>query len=809
MNALWQDIRHGLRALWKNPTFTAIAVLTLALGIGANTAIFSVVHAVLLRPLPYADPDRLVVLRESSLQGESSDAYLNFVDWRDQSRTLSSMGASRGDSFNLTGTGEPERLPGSLVSAGWLETLGIRPALGRAIAADDDKIGAAPVVMLSDGLWRRRFASDPGILGKSVQLNGVAHTIIAVLPADFQHYNFVPVDVYVPMGAELRDRDRGNHPGITVLARLGSGVTIEQARSELAAIAAALSQKYPDSNRGRGVKVSLMRHYLLGDVQPALLVLLAGVGVVLLIVCANLSNLLLARGAARLKEITIRQALGAGRWRLVRQLLTESLLLALAGGVLGLALAGSVVNLVRAYPPANVPRIEQVQVDRAVLEFTALLSLLTGVFFGIMPALKASKVDLVLALKGASSQGTAAKTQQRLRQGLIAGEFALTLTLLISAGLLLESFSHLSGVNPGYDPHGVLSLAISLPEANYQGRKPLEFYEELRRRITALPRVDSTAYASDLPFFTDDEEEFHVEGAPLPKAGEFPLALLYVVSPGYLQAMKIPLLTGRGFTESDTPTTTPAVLVDENLARTFFQGHAIGKRLRLGPGENLPPFEIVGVVGHVLHFNLDGSEVTPYQFYFSYPQVPEKYLYQAGSMMAVLVRASGDPTALAPAVRTQVLGLDPNLPVYSVRSMDERISETIIPDRFLSLLIASFAVLALALAAAGLYGVISYSVSQRTREIGIRVALGAGHSGVMRLVIGEGAKMAAAGMVLGLAGSLLSTRLIASQLHGVRPTDPATFAGVTLLLGGVALAACYVPARRAMRVDPLVALRYE
>ena len=493
----------------------------------------------------------------------------------------------------------------------------------------------------------------------------------------------------------------------------------------------------------------------------------------------------------------------------MRQLVTESLLLALAGGVLGLALAASAVNLVRAYPPANVPRIEQIQVDRIVLEFTLLLSVLTGVFFGILPALKASKVDLVLALKGASSQSTAARTQHRLRQGLIIGEFALTLTLLISAGLLLESFSHLSGVNPGYDAHGLLSLAISLPEANYQGRKPLDFYEELRRRIAALPRVDSAAYASDLPFFTDDEEEFHVEGAPLPKAGEFPLAVQYVVSPGYLQTMKIPLLAGRAFTEADTQTTAPAMLVDENLARTFFHGHALGKRLRLGPGDTLPPFEIVGVVGHVLHFNLDGSEVTPYQFYFSYPQVPEKYLYQAGSMMAVLVRTGGDPTALAPAVRTQVLRLDPNLPVYSVQSMDERISETIVPDRFLSLLIASFASLALLLAAAGLYGVISYSVSQRTREIGIRVALGAGDSGVLRLVIGEGAKMAAAGMALGLAGSLFATRLIASQLHGVRPTDPATFVSVTLLLAAVALAACYIPARRALRVDPLVALRYE
>lgn len=809
MATIWQDIRYALRSLRKNSGFAAVALFTLALGIGANTAIFSVVHTVLLRPLPYADPDRLVFLRETSLQGESSVAYLNFLDWQAQSRSFESMGASRGDSFNLTGSGEPERLAGRMVSAGWLETLGIAPTRGRAIAPTDDRKNAAPVVMLGDGLWRRRFDADPFIVGKAVTLNGVSHTVIAVLPKDFQHYSFSPVDVYVPLGAEVFSRERDNHPGITGVARLRPNVTLEQARGEMATIAAALEKQFPDSNTGHGVKITPIRESLLGSVQPALVVLLAAVGVVLLIVCANLSNLLLARGSARQKEITIRLALGAGRTRLIRQFLTESLLLALVGGLLGLALAGWAVETVRAFPPTNVPRIEQVRVDPVVLGFTLLLSILTGVVFGILPALKASAVDLVLALKGAGSQATAARTQQRVRQSLIIGEFALTLTLLVSAALLLKSFAWLAGVKPGYDPNRLLSVVISLPEANYKGRRALDFYEELRHRLAATPQVQSAAYTSDLPFFNDDEESFHIEGAPLPKAGEFPMALQYVVSPGYFQAMKINVLAGRMFTEADTAATTPVIVVDDHLARHFFGGDPVGKYLRLGTDNTLPALQIIGVVGHVLHFSLDGREATPYQFYFSYPQVPEKYLYQAGSEMGVMVRTSGDPAVLAPVVRAQVLGLDPNLPVYSVQSMAERLAESIAPERFLSLLVGSFAALALLLAAAGLYGVISYSVSQRTQEIGIRMALGAGRHGVLRLVVSEGAKMAVIGVILGLGGSLLSTRLIASQLYGVRPTDPATFAGVTLLLAAIALAACYVPARRAARVDPLVALHYE
>jgi len=809
MNTLWQDMRYAARSLRKNSVFAAISLLTLALGIGANTAIFSVVHTVLLRPLPYARPDRLVFLRESTRLGVSSVAYLNFQDWQAQNRSFSSMGASRGDSFNLTGAGEPERLPGRMVSAGWLETLGFHAARGRTIAPDDDKENAAPVVMLSDGLWRRRFESDPNIIGKAITLNGVSHTVIAVLPKDFQHYSFDPVDVFVPIGVELRDRRRGSHPGITGLARLRDGVTLDQARADMDGVAAGLAKLYPESNTGHGVRIIPIRENLLGDIQPALLVLLGAVGVVLLIVCANLSNLLLARGAARQKEITIRRALGAGRGRLVRQLLTESLLLAVAGGALGLALAAWALDALRAFPPDNVPRIEQVAVDPVLLGFATLLSLLTGIAFGILPALKASAVDLVAALKGSSAQSSGSRTHQRVRGMLIAGEFALTLTLLISAGLLVQSFVRLSGVNPGYDVHGLASVVISLPRAEYQGRKPLAFYEELRRRLAGVPQVQSVAYNNDLPFYTDDEEMFHIEGAPRPKPGEFPLAVEYVVSPGYFETMKIAVLTGRTFTEADASSAMPMVIVDENLARQFFAGNAIGKYLRLGDDDSLPAMQIIGVVAHVVHFNLDGSEITPYQFYFNYPQVPEKYLYQAGSMMGILVRTNGDSDNIGSAIRRQVLALDRNLPVYSVSSMEDRLAGSIAPRRFLSALVGAFAVLALLLAAAGIYGVISYSVSQRTQEIGIRMALGANRSGVMRLVIGEGARMAIAGVALGLAGSLLSARLIATQLHGISSTDPATFIGVTLLLAGVALLACYVPARRATRVDPLVALRHE
>ena len=809
MRTLWQDARYALRTLRKNPGFTAIAVFTLALGIGANSAIFSVVNAVLVRPLPYPQPQQLMLLGETSLQGNSSVSYPNFLDWKAGSHVFESMAASRVDSFNLTQSGEPERLPGRMVSAGWLETLGIPPAMGRPIAPQEDAQGASPVVMISHALWQRRFAADPNIIGKSIWLNGLSHAVIAVLPANFEHYSFGPVDVYVPIGAELRVRERDNHPGISVLARLRPGATVEQARAEMATVAAAIEKQYPDTNRGRGVRITPLRQNVLGDVQPPLVILLGAVGLVLLIACANLSNLLLARGAARQREITIRQALGAGRARLVRQLLTESVLLALAGGLLGLALAGWLVESVRAFPPANIPRIEQARVDYTVLAFTLLLSVLTGVIFGLLPALRAPAVNLVASLKGASTGATGARGHRRLRQGLIVSEFALTLALLASAALLLESFARMSGVHPGYDAHGLLSMAISLPAANYQGRKPLDFYEELRRRVAALPQAQAAEYTNDLPFFTDDEEAFYAEGMPLPKAGEYPLAVEYVVSPGYLQAMKIPVVSGRAFSDADAPGTPVRVIVDENLAHKFFGGDALGKHIRFPGDDPPPPAEVIGVAGHVVHFSLNGEEVTPYQMYFAYPQIPEKYLYRAGSMMSLLVRTGGDSKALAPAVRAQVQRLDPNLPVYSVESMEERMAESIAPQHFSALLITSFAALALLLAAAGLFGVISYSVSQRTHEIGIRMTLGAEQASVLRLVVGEGLKLALCGVGVGLAASLALTRLLAGQLFGVSSTDPATFAGVVLLLTVVALLACYLPARRAMRVDPLVALRYE
>ena len=810
METLWQDLKYALRMLRKNPGFTIIAVLTLALGIGANTAIFSVVKTVLLHPLPYPQPERLVLLRETAHQAGSSVSYPNFLDWREQSQVFESMGATRHDSFNLTQSGEPERLTGRMVSAGWLETLGVRPMLGRPIVPNEDRLGADPVAVLSYPLWQRRFGGDPAIVGKSLWLNGRSHTVIAVLPKDFQYYSFAPVDVLAPIGSEmLNSRERGNHPGISVLARLKPGVTLARANAEMSTIAARLEKQYPDTNHEHGVRITPLRESVLGDVQPALLILLAAVGLVLLIGCANVSNLLLARATARQKEITIRQALGASRARLIRQFLTESLLLALAGGGLGLLLAGWTIDAIRAFPPANIPRVEQIQIDSGVLEYTFLLSVLTGILFGIVPALKASGVELARALRGTSGQSTGTRTQQRLRHVLIVAEFALTLTLLVGAGLLLQSFAKLRGINPGYDSRHLLTAEVSLPATKYQGRKVLDFYEDLRRRTETLPQVEAVGYTNDIPFVTDDEEYFHVEGEPLPKHGEFPLVLEYITSSSYFRAMKIRLLQGRVFSDADTLTSGPVVVVDEDLARKFFQGGALGKRLRLGEGDDLPAFEVIGVVGHVAHFNLDGPELTPYQMYLSFRQTPEKYLFQAGGNMGFMLRTSGEPLSLAPALRAQVLSLDSELPVYSVQSMESVLADSIAPDRFLAMLLGTFAALALVLATAGLYGVISYSVSQRTQEIGIRMALGAGREGVLRLVVGEGVKLALIGIGVGLAGSLALTRLISSQLHGVRASDPATFTAVAVLLAGVALAACYVPARRAMRVDPMVALRYE
>jgi putative ABC transport system permease protein len=809
METLWQDLKYAAGTLRKNPGFAIIAVLTLALGISANTAIFSVVNTVLLRPLPYLQPDRIVLLGETQRGAPFSVAYPNFLDWREQNKVFESMGASRGDSFNLTQSGEPERLNGRLISAGWLETLGIRPALGRPIAAAEDQLSGNPVVMLSYQLWQRRFAGDPAILGKSLWLNGRSHTVIAVLPRDFQHYSFAPVDLFVPIGSEMQNsRERGNHPGIYVVARLKPGATLAQARAEMDTIAARLAAQYPETNRLHGVRVTPLRQNVLGDVQPAFLLLLTAVGLVLLIACANVSNLLLARATARRREITIRQALGASRGRLIQQLLTESILLALAGGALGLFLASSIIDLVHAFPPANIPRVEDTRLDSSVLQFTLLLSILTSVIFGLIPALKSSKVDLAASLRGTSGQSTGTRTHQRLRHALVVAEFALTLTLLVGAGLLLQSFARLRGIDPGYDTRGMLTMSVSIPAAKYTGRKPLDFYEEVRHRTEGVPGVQSVAYTNNMPFVWDDEEEFHIEGAPLPKAGEFPLALEYITSTGYFRTMKIRLLQGRVYSEADSVAGPPVIVVDENLARQFYGGDAVGKRLLLGE-DSTTPFQIIGVVAHTTHSSLDGPEPAAYQMYMAYPQIPEKYLYNAGRSMSLLIRASGDPLALVPAVRTQVAALDPDLPLYEVHTMEALVADSIAPDRFSTILLGSFAALALLLAAAGLYGVISYSVSQRTHEIGIRMALGAGHRSVLRLVVGEGVKLALIGVALGLAGSLALSQLISSQLHGVRASDPATFAGVALLLACVALGACYVPARRAMRVDPMVALRYE
>ncbi|NDQ55959.1 MAG: ABC transporter permease [Acidipila sp.] len=810
METLLQDLRFAVRMLRKNIGFTAIAVLTLALGIGANTAIFSVVNAVLLRPLPYPEPNRLVFLRETLRESTSSVAYPNFLDWREQSRTFASMGASRVDSFNLTQSGEAERLPGRMISAGWLETIGIPPALGRPIAAADDQAGASPVVMISYSLWQRRFGGDAAIVGKTIWLNGLSHTVIAVLPKTFRHYSFAPVDVFVPIGLELSDaRERQNHPGISVLARLKPGATVEQAHAEMNTIAARLEKQYPDTNHQRGISITPMRENILGDVQPALLVLLAAVALVLLIACANVSNLLLARATARQREITIRRALGASPARLIRQFLTESVLLSLAGGALGVLLASWTLQALHAFPPANIPRVDEIHLDGSVLGFVLLLSMFTGILFGLVPALKSAAMDLAGSLKGASGQSTGTRTHQRLRHILVVSEFALTLMLLVGAGLLVKSFATLRGIDPGYDPRGLLTVGVSLPEMKYQGRKPLDFYEDVRQRAAALPGVEAVAYTNDMPFVTDDEEPFHVDGQPLPKQGEFPFALEYITSPSYFAAMKTRLVEGRFYNETDTAATVPVIVIDENLASKFYQGKAVGKYLRLSHDDTTPPYQIIGVAGHAAHTSLDGPQPSPYQMYLPYQQIPETFLYQAGRAMSLLIRAKGDPMNLAPAVRTLVRGIDADLPLYDIQTMESVVADSIAPDRFSAILLGAFAAVALLLAAAGLYGVISYSVSQRTQEIGIRMALGAKSESVLRLVLGEGLKLATTGLALGLVGSLALTRLIASQLHGVRAADPATFIGVALLLAATALAACYVPARRAMRVDPMVALRHE
>jgi len=806
--------------LARNPGFAAVAVIALALGIGANTAIFSVVDGVLLQPLPYLHPDRLMQLRETSPEfARMAVSYPNFVDWKDQSHSFAGLAAYRWADYDVTGGRQPEHLSGKMVSADFFPVLGISPVLGRDFDSRTDRLGASPVVLIGGGLWSRRFGSNPTVLGNQLTLNGRSYTIVGVVPADFQLEG--QADIYTPLEQwdDLLARAREMHPGMSAVGRLKPGVSETQAQSEMTAIAAHLAEVYPKANSKHGVDIAPLTSVIVGDTRPTLLVLLGAVGFVLLIACANVANLLLARFTRRRKEIAIRVAMGAGRGRVIRQLLTESVLLALAGGVAGLTIAPWCTQAVLAAVPGGLPRMENIGVDGWVLAFALGVSLLTGIVFGLAPALHASVTELHESLQEGSRGSSSGP--RRLHNLLVVSEVAAALVLLAGAGLMLRTIWSLHGAHPGFDSGHVLTFSIGLSPANTSSSdRILQNFEQSVDRIQAVPGVKSAAVTSSIPLVESDTEiPFYVNGRPRPTSqGDMLWSLLYATSPGYLRAMRIPLLRGRYIELVDMHRGSHVAVIDEVLARTVFPHEdPLGKRIAvadvggdLGPEVTLP-MEIVGIVGHVNHWGLDrdaGTRVRS-QVYLPMSQVPEQFMKGMAGSSVFVVRTGADPLAMLPAVRAAVLESSHDQPVYGVRTMDQIVSASIADRRFSMLLLSIFAGLALLLAAVGIYGVISYTVAQRTREIGIRMALGAGQADVLKAVLSQGMLPVLAGLGIGLAAAMGLTRLMAGMLYGVKAGDPLTLTGVALLLATVAFIATLVPARRATRVAPVVALRYE
>ena len=798
-----QDLRFSYRLLLKNPGFTLIAILTLGLGIGANTAIFSIVNAVLLRPFPYQAPEQLVMIGEGVARGSVS--YPNFADWKDDRKAFESTSAVRAnENFNLTGAGEPERLQGRLVSAEFLSTLGVKPFLGRDFLIQDDQPGASPTAILSYGLWSRRFGGDQSVIGKQITLNNQSFTVIAVTPAEFQYG--LDADITVPIGLQAdRFKARGSDPGISVLARLKQNVSLKQAESELNVIYARLEQQYPQSNTGRRAVLMPLHEAFVGDVRQPLLILLGAVGLVLLIACANVANLLLVRASTRRREISVRVALGASRARIVRQLLTESVLLAAIGGALGVVLAYWGTGFIAFQLPDGVPRLHESTVDAAVLLFTLAVSILTGLLFGLAPTLQASRLNLTESLKE-GDRGSSGE-RQRFRSALVIGEVALTLTLLVGAGLLVQSFRRVLRVDPGFKPQNLLTMQVSVNNAD--GLQIANFFEQLQNNISRLPGVEAVAVSNGLPLGVANHPVFFVEGRPRPENGNAPSGIRYTVSPDYFRTMGIELLKGRVFNSQDKPETPLVVIIDDALAQQQFPNDdPLGKRLSQ-TSSGIPSYELVGVVRHVEHDNLDGSAIRTPQFYTAFNQTPIDKLPTQVRRINLLTRTSVDASSVTAVVRGEIAALNKDQAVFNVRTMEQIVDQSVAPRRFSMLLLAVFAGVALVLASIGIYGMMSYSVAQRTREIGLRMTLGAQRGNVLRLVISQGMKLALIGVALGLVASFALMRTIKNLLFGINATDPLTFVGIALLLAFVALLACWVPARRATKVDPMVALRYE
>lgn len=808
MDTLLQDLRYSLRMLTNKPGFTVIAILALALGIGANSAIFSVVNTVLLRPLPYANPEKLVLVWTYF----GPDLPQNWVsgpelaDMRERSTMIEDFAALTYPSVSLTGIGEPEQVQGAAVTANFFPTLGVQPSQGRSFTEEEDRPGGERVVILSHGFWERRFASNPGVINQTISLEGQNATIIGVMP---QGFGILPpdaqsprnIEMWVPMAADFRAQSRGNH-GMRVIGRIKPEFTIEQAQEEMKQISAALDQEF--YKFGFGINIVPLHGHVVKTVRPMLWVLLGAVGFVLLIACANVANLLLARAVAREKEIAIRTALGAGRWRLIRQLLTESVVLATVSGAIGLLLAYLGLKALIAIAPDNVPRLNEMSIDARVLVFTIGVSMITGIIFGLVPAFQASKPDLNETLKEGGRGSTGGARGRRVRSILVVAEIAFALVLLTGAGLMIRSFIRLQEVKPGFKPENLLTMRLRLPQTKYADAAQLTpFYQQLIERVRALPGVRTVGTVSHLPLsgayqsgtITVEQPSASVDNASFECDRR-------ITSPDYFEAMGIEVMNGRPFNDHDAQSALMVCIVDETFARRFWPNEdPLGKRVKIGGSQSTNPWlTIVGVVAHVKHYGLSaqGREF----IYFPYTQAPARQMFLA-------VRTEGDPSNLIGSVRKEIAGMDPDQPIADIRNMEQIVYGSVAQPRFNMLMLGIFAVVALILAAVGVYGVMNYSVAQQTHEIGIRMALGAQQSHILSMVIQQGCLLVGIGVAIGLAGAFVITRFMSSMLYDVKAMDPATFGGVAVILALVALVASYIPARRATRVDPMIALRYE
>ena len=802
-----QDLRYGLRTLIKNPGFTIVAVIALALGIGANSAIFSVVNAVLLRPLPYKNPDQLVVIWENATHlgfPKDTPSPANFLDWRQQSSLFEGMAAFAERSFNLTGVGEPERLDGRRVSANLFEMLGVKPIVGRTFVPQEDQPGTK-VVLLNESLWKRRFGGDPAVVGRAVNLNGEPYTVVGVLPQTVR----LPTSgnwrdqVWVPLAFPSEEAaSRGAHY-LEVIARMKPGMTLPKAQAEMDTIAARLAQQYPDFNARRGAVVTPLHEEIVGKMKSPLLILLGAVAFVLLIACANVANLLLARAAVRQKEIALRLALGANRARLTKQLLVESVLLSLVGGLVGLGLAYFGLNVLTRFIPQDVAQADTITIDAKVLLFTLAVAVVTGLIFGLAPATQASHFNLNETLKEGGRDSGAGVRGKRLRNSLVIAEVATSFILLVGAGLLINSFVHLRTLDPGFRADHLLALNVDLSEVKYPDtQRRTAFFEEVTRRVRTLPGVQSVAVAGNLPFtYNGDSTLIAVEGIPDPPIDQWPDVIYRTVGPGYLATMGIPLVRGRDFNDQDTLDTTPVVVISEKTAKRYWPNEdPIGKRLKTGAtASDVPWRTVIGVVKDVRQNDFIAEPKM--QMYFSYRQVKDLVAN------ALVVRTSVDPLSLATSVRNTIWAVDKDQPVANIDSMEHIVAGAVARQRFSMLLLAIFAGLALVLAAVGIYGVMSYSVAQQTREIGIRIALGAQRGDVLRMTVKEGLKLVGVGLLIGLISAFVLTRVMESLLFGISATDPVTFGIICVVLLIVATLASYIPALRAATVDPMVALR--